>query len=194
MFKRQSLRSAYNTSGGKAGRIDIKEMDVLKDLVHRNIVKLHEIIDDPNTKKIYAVMDYYSGGNLQQKILETENGCSDVEARYYFSQLISAIHYCHEVKNCAHRDIKPENILLNELGQSFLCDFGMSQLFTANNDILKGPTDGTVRFMAPEMHGLCSKPVLYGRSIDIWAAGVSLYYMMTKKYPFDGKSRETIRE
>lgn len=89
-------------------------MDVLKNLVHKNIVKLHEIIDDPKSEEVYAVMDYFAGGSLQQKIMKTEKGFTDKEVRHYFSQLISAMHYCHEVKNFAHRDIKPENILLNE--------------------------------------------------------------------------------
>ena len=69
----------------------------------------------------------------------------------------------------------------------------MSQFFDADNDTLKG-TLGTVRFMAPEMHGFGSKPVLKARSIDVWAAGVTLFYMKTKKYPFDGKSLPIIRE
>ena len=125
--------------------------------------------------------------------MQTKEGFSDEEARIYFSQLLSAIHYCHEVKNFAHRDIKPENCMLDDSGKLVLCDFGVSQFFKEDNDVLKG-TFGTVRFMAPEMLGLSSKPVIYGRSIDIWAAGVFLYYMKTKEYPFDGKSLPKIRD
>ena len=83
--------------------------------------------------------------------------------------------------------------MLNEKGQIALCDFGVSQFFTADNDILKG-TIGTVRFMAPEMLGNNTRSALYGRSIDVWAAGVTLYYMLTKKFPFDGKTHPHIRE
>ena len=63
---------------------------------------------------MYIVMDYLAGGSLQQKIMDTEDGFTDEQARNYFSQLISALHYCHEVKNFAHRDIKPENIMLDK--------------------------------------------------------------------------------
>jgi serine/threonine protein kinase len=46
--------------------------------------------------------------------------------RLYFRQLISAIHYCHEVRKLAHRDIKPENMMLDPSGKLVLCDFGVS--------------------------------------------------------------------
>ena len=187
------MKQNLYTGGGQGGKLDIKELEILKKVVHTHIIKLHEIIDDPQSKKLYIVMDYLPGGTLLQKLMETEAGFSDEEARIYFSQLISALHYCHEVKNFAHRDVKPENIMLDEHGKLILCDFGVSQFFTADNDVLQG-TFGTVRFMAPEMLGISSKPVLHGRSIDIWAAGVTLYYMKTKQYPFDGKTLPAIRD
>ena len=65
------------------------------------------------SKKIYIVMDYLSGGTLQDRISKTENGLEDEEVRIYFAQLMSALHYCHEVKNFAHRDVKPENLMLD---------------------------------------------------------------------------------
>ena len=62
----------------------VNEMDVLKSLVHTNIVKLHEIIDDPLKNKIYLVMDYLSGGTLAEKLEKSENGLPEEEARNYF--------------------------------------------------------------------------------------------------------------
>ena len=83
--------------------------------------------------------------------------------------------------------------MLDSEGKLILCDFGVCQFFTAQTDVIKG-TFGTVRFMAPELIGISKQPVLHGRAIDIWAAGVTLYYMMTKKYPFDGKTMPIIKE
>ena len=168
-------------------------MKFLTEMKHMNVIKLHEIIDDPQSRKVYLIMDYLQGGTLADRLEESENGLPLEKVRVYFKGLLSAMHYCHEVKNFAHRDVKPENIMLDEHGKLILCDFGVSQFFTADNDVLKG-TFGTVRFMAPEMLGISSKPVLHGRSIDIWAAGVTLYYMKTKQYPFDGKTLPAIRD
>ena len=55
-------------------KTSINEMDILKSLVHTNIVKLHEIIDDPLKNKVYLVMDYLSGGTVAEKLQKNVNG------------------------------------------------------------------------------------------------------------------------
>ena len=60
---------------------------------------------------------------------EYDSGLPLEKVRIYFKGLLSAMHYCHEVKNIAHRDIKPENIMLDKYGRVFLCDFGVSEFF-----------------------------------------------------------------
>ena len=49
-------------------------MEALKSLDHKNIVKLHEIIDDPMKNKVYLVMDYLSGGTLAEKLRKRDTG------------------------------------------------------------------------------------------------------------------------
>lgn len=92
-----------------------------------NVVKLHEIIDDPQHSKIYLVTDYLAGGTIAEKLQsEDKQGMQVSLVKKYFRQLVSAVHYCHEVLNIAHRDIKPENLLLDMNGDLILCDFGVS--------------------------------------------------------------------
>ena len=52
-------------------------MDVLKSLAHTNIVKLHEIIDDPTNECLYLVMDYLPGGTMAEKLIESKSGLSE---------------------------------------------------------------------------------------------------------------------
>ena len=52
-------------------------MAVLKSLVHNNVVKLHEIIDDPRDDCLYLVMDYLPGGTLAEKLNKTVGGLSE---------------------------------------------------------------------------------------------------------------------
>ena len=59
-------------------------MDILKQLVHTNIVKLHEIIDDPKDENLYLVMDYLSGGTLADKLKATKCGLEEEEVRVIF--------------------------------------------------------------------------------------------------------------
>ena len=53
---------------------------------------------------------------------------------------------------------------------------------------------GSTRFMAPEMTGLKPKSQLNGKKIDMWASGVTLYNLLTKRFPFEGKSLATLKE
>ena len=74
-------------------------------------------------------MDYLQGGNLAELLEDYDEGLPLERVRGYFRGLLSAIHYCHEVKKIAHRDIKPENIMLDKYGQVYLTDFGVSEFF-----------------------------------------------------------------
>ena len=98
-------------------------------LNHKNIIKLKEIIDDPDSKKVYLIMNYCKGGTLENKLKKSPNGIEESLVKHYFRCLLSAVHYCLVVHNMSHRDIKPENIMLDENGQVFLCDFGCSEFF-----------------------------------------------------------------
>ena len=75
------------------------------------------------------VMDYIKGGSVADKIKKSESGLPTEIARSYFRQLLSAVHYCHEVKNIVHRDIKPDNMMICPDGRIVLCDFGISHFF-----------------------------------------------------------------
>ena len=166
-----------------------QEMQCLTKLNHKNIIKLKEIIDDPTSKKVYLIMNYCKGGTLLSKLKKTESGIEESLAKHYFRSLLSAIHYCLEVHNMSHRDIKPENIMLDEDGEVFLCDFGCSEFFEQTNEKLSKATKGTYLFMAPEMFEKdATKKVLKGRATDIWAAGVTLFNLLTKDHPFKGKN------
>ena len=91
-------RSKLKTLGANGDiKNSISEMDVLKTLAHTNIVKLYEIIDDSLKSKVYLVMDYLPGGTVAEKLEKSVNGLPEDVVRSYFRQLISAIHYCHEV-------------------------------------------------------------------------------------------------
>ena len=96
------------------------------------------------------VMDYMNGGTVADKIKLSENGLDTDTARSYFRQLLSAVHYCHEVKNIVHRDIKPDNMMIGPEGNIVLCDFGISQFFENENDLIKD-SNGTIGFLSPEV-------------------------------------------
>ena len=73
------------------------EMACLLKMQHKNIIALKEIIDDPRSKKVYLVMDFCESGTLHNKLDATTNGMPEPLVKSYFRNLISALHYCHEV-------------------------------------------------------------------------------------------------
>ena len=86
----------------------------------------------------------------------------------------------HECAGIIHRDIKPENLLVDESDTIKISDFGVSSIIENGCDEIQS-TAGSNYFFAPE---ICSGQTYKGKKSDVWAVGVTLYFMMFGKYPF----------
>mmetsp|Transcript_9423 Transcript_9423/g.28450 ORF Transcript_9423/g.28450 Transcript_9423/m.28450 type:complete len:462 (-) Transcript_9423:182-1567(-) len=163
-----------------------REIGIMKQLNHRNIVGLHEVLS--STRKIYMVMDLVRGGELFRH-MERHNEHGDVAVRKYFQQMVDGLDYCHRRGVC-HRDLKPENLLVDENGILKVTDFGVSAVIktTAEGDShLLHTACGTPYYCAPEI--LTSHGEGYdGIKIDSWSAGVILYRMLVGELPFQGSN------
>lgn len=158
-----------------------KEIKYLKTLNHPNIIQIYEIIE--NSKNFYIVMEYANNGELFNYIVKKEK-LNELEASYFFSQIIHGIAEIHKYKIC-HRDIKPENILLTNKNILKIIDFGLSNQY---DKYLSTPC-GSPCYASPEMiHG--SK--YNGLAIDLWASGVILFAMVCGYLPFDDKNNEKL--
>jgi [calcium/calmodulin-dependent protein kinase] kinase len=91
----------------------------------------------------------------------------------------------HECAGVVHRDIKPENLLIDENDRVKIADFGVSFIMENGSDEIH-TTAGSDYFFSPEV---CKGINHKGRKSDIWALGVTLYYMIFKKYPFTSNNR-----
>ena len=130
----------------------IQDMKFLTSMKHINVIRLHEIINDPDSDKVYLIMDYLQGGNLSELLEEYDEGIPAERARGYFRGLLSAIHYCHEVKKIAHRDIKPENIMLDDNYNLKIVDFGFASAIEGRDGSGFNETElGSPAYMAPEI-------------------------------------------
>mmetsp|Transcript_19697 Transcript_19697/g.18761 ORF Transcript_19697/g.18761 Transcript_19697/m.18761 type:complete len:151 (+) Transcript_19697:1845-2297(+) len=118
-------------------------------------------------------------GNLDDKI-NKKGKLTEKVARLYFRQIISALEYCHEIASVIHRDIKPENLLINEKDEIKMADFGVSSMIENGQDELSGNA-GSNFYMSPEA---CQGSKFKGKGSDIWAVGVTLYYMVEATLPF----------
>jgi serine/threonine protein kinase len=87
-----------------------KECDILKGLNHKGIIKVFNAFAIKNF--IVLVMEYAAGGELL-KFLKSSHVINEDEAFIVFSQILSAVDYCHH-QNIIHRDLKLENILFTD--------------------------------------------------------------------------------
>lgn len=160
-------------------------------LNHIHIVRLLGLILTP-THLLLQLQDW-NGGELydylqkQHPVTRTQL-LSEEHARFFFLQLVYALHHCHEQK-VAHRNIKFANIVLDGKKTPILkvCEFGLSKSWDASEDCKSFTTVGTPLYMSPEVLNIHvgSKREPYDpRKSDIWGLGVILFTMLFGRFPF----------
>ncbi|XP_041664526.1 calcium/calmodulin-dependent protein kinase kinase 1b [Cheilinus undulatus] len=156
-----------------------KEIAILKKLDHPNVVKLVEVLDDPDEDGLHMAFELMTKGPVME--VPTDDLFTEEQARFYFRDVILGLEYLHYHK-IIHRDIKPSNLLLGEDGHVKIADFGVSNEFEGT-DALLSSTAGTPAFMAPEMMTEHEQS-FSGKALDVWAMGVTLYCFVFGKCPF----------
>uniref|UniRef100_A0A8C9VFF8 Calcium/calmodulin-dependent protein kinase kinase 1, alpha b n=1 Tax=Scleropages formosus TaxID=113540 RepID=A0A8C9VFF8_SCLFO len=154
-----------------------QEMAILKKLNHLNVVKLVEVLDDPNEDNLFVFLV------LLRPVIEvhTDKPFTEEQACIYFRDIVLGVEYLHFQK-IIHRDIKPSNLLLGDDGHVKIADFGVSNEFKGSDAQLSS-TAGTPAFMAPET--LTDELQSFsGKALDVWAMGVTLYCFVFGKCPF----------
>ncbi|KAL3856519.1 hypothetical protein ACJMK2_011265 [Sinanodonta woodiana] len=155
-----------------------KEIAILKKLDHPNVVRLVEVVDDPEEDNLYLAFELVEKGDINPM----DNPFSEDLAWSYFRDVVMGIEYLHYQK-IIHRDIKPSNLLLGDDGHIKIADFGVSNEFTGT-DVYLTNTAGTPHFMAPESLSEF-KENFRGKALDIWAIGITLYFFLMGHCPFE---------
>ena len=164
-----------------------REVCILRQLDHPNVIKLVEVYED--FRYVYLVMEYCAGGDLFARI-ETIGRYEEKEAARVMWKIMLAIHHLHMNKIC-HRDLKPENFMFTTTNsvtsELKLIDFGLSTKFSLPipfSTELKSMV-GTPAYLPPEV--LMGK---YGPKCDMWSAGVILYVLLSASLPFKGSTAD----
>ncbi|PIK48275.1 putative cyclin-dependent kinase-like 2 [Apostichopus japonicus] len=161
-------------------RIAMREVRMLKQLRHENLVNLIEVFR--RKKRLYLVFEFVDHTILDE-LERYPSGLDEQTVRKCLWQVLKGIEFCH-VHNIIHRDIKPENILVSKSGIVKLCDFGFARTIAGPGEIY---TDyvATRWYRAPE---LLVGDTNYGKAVDVWAVGCLQAEMLTGEPLFPGDS------
>ena len=165
-----------NISNEKAKKKILYETNLMRGLYHPSVTKILETFE--TDKYMLIIMEYISGGNLQNFVKKRRKLCEKT-AKILYRQLIQGIKYIHS-KGIVHRDIKLENILLDLNNIVKICDFGVGKLTQKGQKL--SDQCGTPVYMAPE---IIKGDGYEGFPVDVWSSGVALYIMLSGNIPFN---------
>ncbi|RPD79529.1 kinase-like protein [Lentinus tigrinus ALCF2SS1-7] len=187
----------------KSYALIFEEQDILRRVAGSpELLKLLASFEDKSN--FYLLMEYYPGGDLFDKIVE-KGRIPEMDARPMAARIMLALEKLHK-KRIIHRDIKPENIFFDHEGRAVVGDYGLCRQFgrtpdeqpwrqqeqwahgEAEDETAHGlaadcarTVVGTAKYLAPEAW----RGEAYSYGVDVWSFGITVYFMLLGKLPFD---------
>jgi negative regulator of PHO system len=160
----------------------IREISLMKELKHPNIVDLLEVI---HTDKALVLVFEHMDLDLKNFMEKKNNLLPPNMIRSFMKDLLEGLAYCHEQK-VLHRDLKPQNLLLSKDARLKLADFGLARAFgipvhTFSNEVV------TLWYRPPDV---LLGSTNYTTSIDMWSAGCIFAEMFIGRPLFPGKNND----
>ncbi|XP_017776940.1 PREDICTED: cyclin-dependent kinase 14 [Nicrophorus vespilloides] len=156
----------------------IREASLLKELKHANIVTLHDIV---HTRETLTFVFEYVHTDLSQYLERNSGGLDPRNVRLFLFQLLRGLSYCHK-RRVLHRDVKPQNLLISEIGELKLADFGLARAksvpsHTYSHEVV------TLWYRPPDV---LLGSTEYSTSLDMWGVGCIFVEMITGMAIFPG--------
>ncbi|KAJ8260695.1 hypothetical protein COCON_G00164180 [Conger conger] len=178
-----------------------KEIKILKELKHENIVALHDFQETASS--VYLVMEYCNGGDLAD-CLHSKGTLSEDTIRIFLHQIAGAMRVL-QAKGVIHRDLKPQNILLCHGGGRKsspnntcikIADFGFARYLQSN--MMAATLCGSPMYMVSTHNAPCTAPEVimsqnYDAKADLWSIGTIVFQCLTGKAPFHASSPQDLR-
>eukprot|EP00543_Licmophora_paradoxa_P009201 CAMPEP_0202467384 /NCGR_PEP_ID=MMETSP1360-20130828/71786_1 /ASSEMBLY_ACC=CAM_ASM_000848 /TAXON_ID=515479 /ORGANISM="Licmophora paradoxa, Strain CCMP2313" /LENGTH=306 /DNA_ID=CAMNT_0049091905 /DNA_START=31 /DNA_END=951 /DNA_ORIENTATION=- len=141
----------------------IREISLLKELQHPNIVRLYDVV---HTERKLTLVFEFLDQDLKKYLDVCDSGLGMPILKSFLYQLCTGVAYCHHHR-VLHRDLKPPNLLINREGQLKLADFGLARAFgipvrSYTHEVV------TLWYRAPDVLMGSRK---YSTPVDIWSVG-----------------------
>jgi len=156
----------------------LREAEITGSLNHPNIVQVFAFGEHEGV--YYMVVEYISGGSLDDKISELKR-ITELEGIEIGISVARGLQCALEKGGLIHRDIKPGNILFNASNTAKVVDFGLS-LSADTTDHFDGEIWGTPYYVAPEK--LEHEPETF--SSDLYSLGATLFHAISGRPPYSG--------
>jgi serine/threonine-protein kinase len=157
-----------------------REALALRRLAHPGIAALLDLVDH-GTERL-MVMELLTGETLDH-LVHRQGPLPPARAGALVVQVLSALADAHG-EGIVHRDLKPSNLMLTDDGPLKILDFGVALIAGADPLTDAGLLVGTPSYMAPEQ--VTGAPV--DARTDLYSAGLVLYFLVTGKLPFTGRT------
>ena len=175
-----------------------REIKITARLEHPSIVPVHDAGEGPNGAPFY-VMRKVSGLPLESLVASATTLNERLALLPHMVAASQAIAHAHD-RQIVHRDIKPSNILVGDLGETIVIDWGLAKVIGEADEMSTLPENadlesiktragvvfGTPGFMAPEQ--LRGNPV--DPRCDVYALGATLYHLLSRKPPHHAKTAD----
>lgn len=168
----------------------IDEARLASRLHHPNVVPIVDIGNEGGS--YYLAMDYVEGCSLADLLKKSKHRRPPELIVPLVLDSLHGLHAAHEIKDAdgasiglIHRDFSPQNLMIGVDGICRVTDFGVAKAASRLTHTRSTIQKGKIAYMSPEQ--LEAQEVI-DRRVDIWAAGVVLWYALTGEHPFRGKS------
>ncbi|KAM5355699.1 hypothetical protein ACJ41O_002345 [Fusarium nematophilum] len=149
----------------------LKEINALQLLSESGARNINHVIEAlPVGQSMWMITEYCAGGSVATLMKPTPGGLQEKWVIPILREVAEAVYWVHG-QGIIHRDIKCANILVTEVGNVQLCDFGVAGVIETKFD-KRSTVIGTPHWMAPELFDPAAS---YGTEVDIWAFGAMVY-------------------
>ncbi|OGQ12335.1 MAG: hypothetical protein A2138_05425 [Deltaproteobacteria bacterium RBG_16_71_12] len=169
-----------------------REARIAARLNHPNVVQVYELGEDEG--RFFIAMEYVDGLSVLQlaRRLWGAHRAPPLDAiRRIIADAALGLHCAHELRGddgtslgVVHRDVSPDNLMVTRSGVTKVLDFGIAKPTTSDALTRTGELKGKIPFMAPEM----IRGEAIDRRVDLYALGVSMYWLLTGRRPYRGET------